>query len=107
MPSTLNLIQKGRTDLGNIIIIMNDVNLSLTDYHLNYRQSPTMMGSCHGGNVLGNLIDYSVIVKNVLYCCKLYHQVLRQSSSEVRSVVGKLAFASFCRDCVVDASQSS
>ena len=67
MPSTLNLIPKGPTDLCYIIIIMNGVNLSLTDYHLDYRQNPTTMGSCHGGNVLGNLIGHSVIVKNVEY----------------------------------------
>ena len=62
MPSTLNLIPKGPTDLGFFIIIMNGVNLSLTDYHLDYKQNPTMMGTCHGGNVLGNLIDHCVIV---------------------------------------------
>ena len=109
MPSTLNLIPKGPTDLCYIIIIMNGLNLSLTDYHLDNKQNPTMMGLCHGGNVLGSISDHSVIFKNLghFVLLPIISQVLRQSSSEVRSVVGKLAFASFCRDCVGDASQSS
>ena len=92
MPSTLNLVPKGPTDLCYIIIIMNGVNLSLTDYHLDYWQNPIMMmGSCHGGNVLGSLIDHCVIVmlscwtfciaaaNYISKCCGNHHQKLEVS----------------------------
>ena len=88
MPSILNLVQKGPTEFFHIIIIMNGVNLSMvTDYHLNYRQNPTMMGTCYGGNVLGNLTDHCVIVmlscwtfciaaNYITKCCGNHHQKL-------------------------------
>ena len=38
-----------------IIIIINGGILSLTDsHHHHHGQNPTMVGICHGGNVLGN-----------------------------------------------------
>ena len=38
-----------------IIIIINGGILSLTDsHHHHHGQKPTMVGICHGGNVLGN-----------------------------------------------------
>ena len=41
-----------------IIIIINGGILSLTDSHHHHRgQNPTMVGICHGGNVLGNHDD--------------------------------------------------
>ena len=41
-----------------IIIIINGGILSLTDsHHHHHGQNPTMVGICHGGNVLGNHDD--------------------------------------------------
>ena len=41
-----------------IIIIINGGILSLTDsHHHHHGQNPTMVGICHGGNVLGNHIN--------------------------------------------------
>ena len=38
-----------------IIIIINGGILSLTDsHHYHHGQNPTMVGICHGGNMLGN-----------------------------------------------------
>ena len=38
-----------------IIFIINGGILSLTDsHHHHHGQNPTMVGICHGGNVLGN-----------------------------------------------------
>ena len=44
-----------RIQLLIIIIIINGGILSLTDsHHHHHGQNPTMVGICHGGNVLGN-----------------------------------------------------
>ena len=44
--------------LLTIIIIINGGILSLTDsHHHHHGQNPTMVGICHGGNVLGNHDD--------------------------------------------------
>ena len=38
-----------------LLIIINGGILSLTDsHHHHHGQNPTMVGICHGGNVLGN-----------------------------------------------------
>ena len=42
-------------ELQLLIIIINGGILSLTDsHHHHHGQNPTMVGICHGGNVLGN-----------------------------------------------------
>ena len=48
-----------------IIIIINGGILSLTDsHHHHHDQNPTMVGICHGGNVLGNHDDYDDVDKD-------------------------------------------
>ena len=52
-----------------IIIIINGGILSLTDsHHHHHGQNPTMVGICHGGNVLGNHDKPSNLVA-VCYIC--------------------------------------
>ena len=46
-----------------IIIIINGGILSLTDsHHHHHGQNPTMVGICHGGNVLGNRCHHDFII---------------------------------------------
>jgi hypothetical protein len=50
-----------------IIFIIHGGILSLTDsHHHHHGQNPTMVGICHGGNVLGNH-DYCIVLPCILF----------------------------------------
>ena len=86
------------------IIFINGGILSLTDSHHNHHgQKPTMVGICHGGNVLGNLDDlclyrysgfcdnretsYSnVLLKYSTQCIAMVATVAPQEDNKVKTV---------------------